>query len=150
MPDLIEPKPKHAGGRPRIQIDLDKVELLARTFATDQEIADFLGISRDTVKRGKRLKAYQRAIEKGRNFTKVKLRERLITDALSGSQSALLHLSKALLGNVEAAPTQKVEMRSEVDLKAPPTLNDFFKTVTAIPLTPQPEAAAEEAVPQTH
>lgn len=60
------PSERSTGGRPRARINLDDVEMLAGRGATDGEIALHFHISRQTITRAKRTRAYREAVKRGR------------------------------------------------------------------------------------
>lgn len=61
-------KPKHAGGRPKLTIDLEKVKTLAEMFCTQEEIAAVLNMSVDTLLRSKEFcEEYKKGILKAKS-----------------------------------------------------------------------------------
>lgn len=99
MPKLVNDK--HAGGRPPVEIDLKKVELLAQLYATDTEIAISLGVSRNSVKRVKKKKAYQEAIERGKVRAALGVRKAQFDAVLAGDRTMLVWMGKQILGQSE-------------------------------------------------
>jgi hypothetical protein len=123
MPKLVNGK--HPGGRPQVEIDLAKVEMLAKLHASDQEIATFLGISRNSIKRVKNRKAYQEAIARGRAQASIGLRKVQWEAALSGDRTMMIFLGKAVLGQSDNSFGVHIDPVSEVKLTVkrpkPPT-----------------------------
>ena len=59
---------KHAGGRPKLTIDLEKVKTLAEMFCTQEEIAAVLNLSVDTLLRSKEFcEEYKKGILKAKS-----------------------------------------------------------------------------------
>jgi len=86
-------KPKRKPGRPRKQIDEQKLDLLASIGCTYAEMAAALGCHPDTLYNNFRDK-----IELARGDGKTKLRRAQWKRALSGSDKMLVHLGKHHLG----------------------------------------------------
>ena len=85
---------KRKRGRPRIEIDMAKVEELASVGATQQEIASHLGVSTDTLHRNPDFAAvYKRGMDKGR----LSLRHKQYDLAKQGDKTMLIWLGKQLL-----------------------------------------------------
>jgi hypothetical protein len=90
---------KHAGGRPRLTLDLRQVEELARIACTEEDMAAVLGVSVDTIQRRKRTSAeFRGVIEKGRASLRNSLRRLQVKKALEGNTTMLIWLGKQLLG----------------------------------------------------
>lgn len=54
-------------GRPKLALDFELIERLGKIHCTQQEIADALGVSKDTLKRSPEFRViYQRALSEGR------------------------------------------------------------------------------------
>lgn len=97
MPKLINKRT----GRPQVDIDLKKVELLASLNCTDEEIATLLDISRSSIKRVKKLKEYREAIERGKATTRMQLRALQLKSAKKGNVTMQIYLGKVLLKQSE-------------------------------------------------
>ena len=114
-------KKKRKGGRPRIEIDLVRVEQLASIGATQAEIAADMAVSVDTLQRRKGFAAaYKRGLERG----KLSLRHKQFNMALGisedvepgkpakrgkGDKGMLIWLGKQLLGQ-----SDKQEIRADM------------------------------------
>lgn len=93
------PKPKNKGGRPPIEIDLDKLESLALVQASIEEIAAHLGCGVDVIyRRRNRSKEVRRRYEKGRLRGKLSVRQMLFKQAAEGKPGPVIFLAKNLLG----------------------------------------------------
>tara|TARA_R110002020_G_scaffold4008_1_gene17524 strand:+ start:1145 stop:1687 length:543 start_codon:yes stop_codon:yes gene_type:complete len=77
-------------------IDKDEVRRLAAFGATQIEIANFYGISRDSVR-----KYFTKEIEQGHQDMKFSLRRKQLDAALNGSNTMLVWLGKQILGQVD-------------------------------------------------
>jgi hypothetical protein len=113
---MTEVNPTKNRGRPRLQIDLARVEKLAALCATEQEIAALLGISLRSVARLKRSPAYQDAYERGRAHARTKLRRWQWQLAAKGHAAMLIFLGKAILGQRETGPDEQEEVPSMIRL----------------------------------
>lgn len=92
--------------RPRgpAPIKLDPAELLkwAKTGATQNDIADKLGVSLSTLERSLRKPTYRQALQMGRGDLCVSLRARQVQAALSGNVQMLKWLGEQYLGQATA------------------------------------------------
>lgn len=86
----------HLGeGRPAIVIPYEQVRKLARLQCTQQEIADYLDISVDTLQRDERaMELYRRGMNHGR----MSVRRAQYRAMLQGNQTMLVWLGKQYLG----------------------------------------------------
>jgi hypothetical protein len=96
-----DPPPKRKGGRPRVEIDLDQVKELAAIGCTDDEIAVFFKVSKQTIMTRKAEEAFLNALNEGRNNRKMSLRRAQTKAALAGSIPMLIWLGKNDLGQVD-------------------------------------------------
>jgi hypothetical protein len=93
-----EPKKKHAGGRKKIVLDLNLIAKLATIHCTKDEIANFVGVSTDTLNRNHQFCAiYKRSIEEGR----MSLRRLQWSKAQDGNVTMLIWLGKQYLGQAD-------------------------------------------------
>ena len=86
-------KSKRLGGRPQ-EVDIIKLEKLARIGCTYAECADVLGVSTSTLEKG----VYATIYAKGRENLKERLRRAQIKKALSGNVVMQIWLGKQYLG----------------------------------------------------
>lgn len=97
---MVEKKRGRPRGRPRVELDLVELEKLCRLNCTLDEIAAYMGCSRDTIERRIREDDSVRAlIEKGRATGKISLRRKQfqILEETSNATMAIW-LGKNLLG----------------------------------------------------
>lgn len=105
--ELTKKAPKKSGGarrgagRPREPIDIEKLEKLCRVHCTDQEIADYFGVSHSTISRIKLREPYDKIFTGGKARGKVALRSARFDAALKGNPQLLIYLSKTHLGERE-------------------------------------------------
>jgi len=78
---------------------------MASIGATNKEIAEFIGISDDTLVRN-----YENFLLKGRSKLKIKLRRKIIEVALRGNVAMLIFLAKNFLQMTDEEK-QKIEVR---------------------------------------
>ena len=100
--------------RPPARIDLDELEKLASIHCTDEEIAAFFGIRRETFSRRKK-GAVLETVERGRAKGRASLRRLQWAAAQKGNTGMLIWLGKQLLGQRDET---KVEHSGEM------TVND--------------------------
>jgi len=110
---------KHAGGRPRIEIDWKLIEGLCEIQCTQSEIASVAGISVDTLVRSCPVdqnvsfaEFYKIYSENGKSS----LRRAQFKKAMSGSVPMLIWMGKQLLGQRD---------KSDIDMTRKHTIHDF-------------------------
>ena len=86
-------KEKNKGGRPRIELDEDKITALAKIGCTVAEVAAVMGCSKDTLER-----RFAAPIEKGREEMKASLKRMQYTAAANGNVTMQIWLGKQYLG----------------------------------------------------
>lgn len=84
--------------RPLIDIDPEEVRKLAQLGCKNDEIADFLGCSAQTVET-----RFQPEIDKGRSELKISLRRMQIQAAQRGNVAMMIWLGKQMLGQIDRA-----------------------------------------------
>ena len=97
-------------GRPKLNIDGDKVEKCARYGMPETEIAELMGCSRDTINR-----RFASELTKGRARMKRGLRAWQLKYAKQGNAALLIWLGKQYLGQME--PKANVEALTEEEAK---------------------------------
>lgn len=100
-------------GRPKFQIDYKQVEAMASVMATQEEIASFLGCSRDTLLRDEE---FCNIYKKGINAGKMSLRRRQFELAKTNASMAIF-LGKNMLGQkdvVESVDNKQLEKVNEL------------------------------------
>lgn len=99
--------------KPRIEIDLAKVEALASRGLTKQQIADALGVSQTTFyARQKESEEFEEAIKRGQAKGVASVSNKLYESAMRGEAWAVCFFLKTKGGYKE---TQKVEMTADVN-----------------------------------
>lgn len=105
--------------RPKKNIDYVTVEKLASIQCTQEEIANFLGISTRTLQRDKEFcRIYKKGMENG----KMSLRRMQFKKANEGNVSMLIWLGKQYLGQ-----TDKVENNNTHEIEDLTALADLLK-----------------------
>lgn len=95
---------KKAKGRPKADLDLDQVEMLASIQCTDYELALVLGVSAKTIERRKKDDAaFLSAYEKGRSSGRMSLRKWQFESAKNRNTTMLIWLGKQYLGQSDKA-----------------------------------------------
>lgn len=96
-------------GRKLLDIDEEEVVKLAKLGATNAEIADFMGCSRDVIER-----RFQAETTKGRTGMKIKLRQAMLRNAIENNNATIqIWLSKQWLGMKE--PRQEIDFTNGMD-----------------------------------
>ena len=84
---------KRKRGRPKLDIDSDKVEMLASLGCSTVEIAKLHNCDEHTIR-----KRFKEELERGRESMKIKLRQLQWKQAENGNTSLLIFLGKQYLG----------------------------------------------------
>lgn len=95
--------------RPLLEIDPEEVLKLAQLGCKNEEMADFLGCSVDTLDR-----RFAEEIRKGRSDLKMSLRRMQIQSAQKGNVVMMIWLGKQLLGQVERSQIDIAKIPDEV------------------------------------
>lgn len=104
--------------KPKIEIDLAKVEALASKLLTKEQIAISLGISVDTLySRQRESRDFQEAIKKGREKGVALVAEKLVNSAIDGNTTAQIFVLKTH-GGPDWKDRQDVNLSGEVTVKA--------------------------------
>lgn len=104
--------------KPKIEIDLAKVEALASKLLTKEQIAISLGISVDTLySRQRESQDFQDAIKKGRERGVALVAEKLVNSAIDGNTTAQIFVLKTH-GGPDWKDRQDVNLSGEVTVKA--------------------------------
>jgi len=94
-------------GRPKIPIDANVIEGMARVSCTTAEMASILGVGRRTIE-----DRFRREIEKGRASARMSLRHMQWKKALEGNIVMMIWLGKNELGQTDRAA---IELSGQVD-----------------------------------
>lgn len=110
--------------KPKIEIDLAKVEALAANGLTQQQIADSLGISERTLYKNKKENAeIAEAIKRGRNKGIAYVTNALMSKIKSGNVTAMIFYLKTQAGWKES---QNIDHTSSDGSMALGSLRDLF------------------------
>ena len=110
---------KKRGVKKNFYPDIADVEGLCKINCTDEEIAAFYGVSAKTVQREKKInKAFNQAIETGRNSGRLSLRRKQVEIAMDGNPTMLVWLGKNYLNQTDKNP-------EDVNQEAPPVSINF-------------------------
>jgi hypothetical protein len=90
-------------GRPKKPIPYDDIEAISRLHPSDEEIAGFCGISRNTLEIWKKDEQFQACVERGRAAGKLNLRRKQLAKAEQGDGTMLVWLGKNMLGQADKA-----------------------------------------------
>lgn len=91
-------------GRPKIEINWNEVEGMAKVHATLEDIASHIGVHKDTLlKRCKRefKMTFSEYLEQKRAYVRNNLRRKQIETAMSGNVTMQIWLGKQMLGQTE-------------------------------------------------
>ena len=99
---------KNKGGRPKADIDEQKVFKLAKLQCTHKEIAEFFNVSTDTIAR-----RFADVILKGQEVGKTSLRRAQFKAAIKGSTAMLIWLGKQYLSQTEKVNITNDELMEE-------------------------------------
>jgi len=103
--DSIPPMPKAATGRPQVALNYELIEGMYAIDCGDEEVAQAVGCSVDTIQRRRRSDArFQAAEFNGKARKKSILRRRMYEKAISGHPSLLIFLAKNVLGYGDEGP----------------------------------------------
>lgn len=101
---------KNVGGRPKKQVDAEKVYKAASYGCTYKEIGDILGVSSDTIKR-----RFRKEVELGKAHLKQRLRKAQISLALEGNATMLIWLGKNMLNQSDNGTFEEDELLDDVE-----------------------------------
>lgn len=90
-----------------MKVDIEELEKLAAMQCTTQEIADWFGISKDTIER-----RFMDLLNVGRSKGKISMKRALFTKAQKGDLGAIIWWQKNFSGM-----SDKIEQKSEVTSK---------------------------------
>ncbi len=93
--------------RPKAKIDADQVEKLAAIGCSNNEIAGFFEVSKDTIER-----RFAAELSKGRESGKIRLRRLQWQSAEKGNVVMQIFLGKQMLGQAD-----KTEVKTEEQIK---------------------------------
>jgi AraC-like DNA-binding protein len=100
---------RKTGPKP-MPIDPKVVEGMVMVGATTEEVADFIGCSRDTIER-----RFQSLLNKTRANSRLRLRQAQYKAALAGDRTMLVWLGKVMLGQKETTVTETRDVTKLTD-----------------------------------
>ncbi len=90
---------RRGAGRKTIHIELSELEKLCSLDCTDQEIADFFGVTTRTLERRRRSQPeFAQAMRRGRASVRIRVRRAQMKHLEAGNVAVAIHLGKTLLG----------------------------------------------------
>lgn len=95
-------------GRKPAQIGLIELEKLSSLHCTDQELADWFGVSTKTIENRKKRREFAEAIQRGRSKGRISVRRAQMKMLESGNGTMGVWLGKQLLGQRDAITTEHV------------------------------------------
>ncbi len=101
MPASDSPIVRNLGGRPRVQLDSDRVIAIASTGARMVEMAAWFGCHVSTLR-----ERYSAEIAEGRQRGKLGIRRKQVEVAMGGNVQMLVHLGKHMLGQTDKVQTE--------------------------------------------
>ena len=109
-------------GRPKLQLDYELIERLAKIHCIQQEIADMLGVSTKTLQRNKEFcRIYNKGIQEG----KMSLRRMQFETANKGNPTMQIWLGKQYLGQRDMQEANIGDSKEIID-----KLNDISEALT--------------------
>ena len=95
-------------GRKPVQIDLVELEKLCSLQCTDQELADWFGVSTRTIENRRKRPEFAQAIQRGRSKGRISVRRAQMKMLESGNGSMGVWLGKQLLGQRDTITNEHV------------------------------------------
>ncbi len=99
---------RHKAGRKPVQIDLVELEKLSALQCTEQEIADWFGVSTRTIENRRKRPEFAQAMQRGRAKGRISVRRAQMRMLESGSGTMGVWLGKQLLGQRDVLTTEHV------------------------------------------
>src|ERR1051325_3843380 len=97
-------------GRKPVQIDLLELEKLCSLHCTDEELADWFGISVRTIENRRKRPEFAEAMQRGRSKGRVSVRRAQMKMLEAGNSTMGVWLGKQMLGQRELITTEHVGM----------------------------------------
>ncbi len=95
-------------GRKPLQIDLIELEKLCALGCTDQEIADWYGVSTRTLEKRRKRPEFAQAVQRGRSRGRISVRRAQMKMLESGNGTMGVWLGKQLLGQRDVITNEHV------------------------------------------
>jgi hypothetical protein len=99
---------KGQAGRKPVPIDLLELEKLCSLHCTDQELADWFGVSTRTIETRKKRREFADAIQRGRSKGRISVRRAQMKMLETGNGTMGVWLGKQMLGQRDAITTEHV------------------------------------------
>ena len=99
---------RRKAGRKPVQIDLTELEKLSSLQCTDQELADWFGVSTRTIENRRKRPDFAQAMQRGRSKGRISVRRAQMKMLESGSGSMGVWLGKQLLGQRDTITNEHV------------------------------------------
>jgi len=113
-------------GRKPVQIDLVELEKLCALHCTDQEIADWFGVSTRTIESQRKRPEFAQVMSRGRSRGRISVRRAQMKLLESGSGTMGVWLGKQLLGQRDVITNQHVGSGGgPIELAMKPDLSRF-------------------------
>jgi hypothetical protein len=95
-------------GRKAIEIDLEQLEKLCSLNCTDQEVADWFGVSTRTIESRRKRPEFADAMRRGRSKGRISVRRAQMKMLESGNGTMGVWLGKQLLGQRDVVTTEHI------------------------------------------
>jgi hypothetical protein len=95
-------------GRKAVQIDLIELEKLSSLHCTNEELADWFGVSTRTIETRRKRPEFAEAIQRGRSKGRISVRRAQMKMLESGNSTMGVWLGKQLLGQRDAITTEHI------------------------------------------
>ena len=95
-------------GRKEVQIDLTELEKLSALHCTDEELADWFGVSTRTIENRRKRPEFEQAMQRGRSRGRISVRRAQMKMLETGNATMGIWLGKQLLGQRDTITNQHV------------------------------------------
>ena len=99
---------RRKAGRKPVQIDLTELEKLCSLHCTDQELADWFGVSTRTIETRRKRPEFAQAMQRGRSKGRISVRRAQMKMLDSGNGTMGVWLGKQFLGQRDVLTNQHV------------------------------------------
>jgi hypothetical protein len=99
---------KRKAGRKPVEIDLIELEKLSSLHCTNEELADWFGVSTRTIETRRKRPEFAEAMQRGRSKGRISVRRAQMKMLDSGNSTMGVWLGKQLLGQRDAITTEHV------------------------------------------
>jgi hypothetical protein len=117
---------KRKAGRKPVQIDLTELEKLCSLHCTDQELADWFGVSTRTIETRRKRPEFAQAMQRGRSKGRISVRRAQMKLLENGNGTMGVWLGKQLLGQRDTITNEHVGVGGgPIQLTIKPDLSRF-------------------------